>query len=381
MRNNYRTIVVLSHQGMGDSLMAIPFLRTCDANLSRDDRMVILVKAKLEEEVMATVPWKGNVEVWQLRQGGLLGKLRLFHILPRLRALRPDILLAPLLVDRFANALWMWLVGARKAVVRKGKWLGRMGRTVAVRFPVAAHEAEEFLEYARAAGFSDCPDAAMSIPVSDDQREAARCRMPDWKPEQQWIAFGPGSGVLEAFKRWPPEHYAALAGRLLNHSPNIRIALVGSRNERSLLESIVQNIPLGHDRCSLFTNLTFHECFALLAQCRCMVAAAAGLPHMAASAGIPIVGIHGPANPGHSGPYSRHFRLVRLGLECSPCYRSGFNTGCGNPICMTMIQPETVFQAVLDSLEGKPCPPVPWCKITNARKPAYPETKIKLRAA
>ena len=376
-----RTIVVLSHQGMGDCLMAIPFLRTCDANLSHRDRMVILVKSKLEVEVMATIPWKGNVEVWRLRQGGLLGKLRLFCALPRLWELQPDILLAPLLVDRFANALWLWLVGARKTVVRRGKWLGHLGRTVAVRFPAAAHETEEFLEYARAAGFNDCPDADMVIPVSNDQREAARRRMTDWKPEQRWIAFGPGSGVLEAFKRWPPKHYAALADRLLKHSPDVRIALVGSRNEQPLLESIARDVALDRDRCCIFTDLAFRECLALLTQCRCMVAASAGLSHMAAAAGIPIVGIHGPANPGHSGSYSRQLRVVRLGLECSPCYRSGQITGCGNPICMTMIHPNIVFDAVLASLDGKPCPPVPWCETTDACEPIYPRTETESRAA
>ena len=376
-----RTFVVLSHQGMGDSLMAVAMLRACDEALQPGDKMVILVKSPLEVQVMNTIPWRGNVEIWQLQQGRILGKIRLYIALPKLRRLRPDVLIAPLVPDRWTNALLMWLIGARKTVVEYGRWLGRLGRTVPVHYAPQSHEAEEFIEYARAAGVDVTNKPDIVIPVTEDVRKAARQGMPGWSPEQKWIAFGPGSGELEQFKRWPPQHYARLAELLLNHSPNVRIAMFGSPGERPLLESIYEAISCEHHRCHLFTDQSFAECLAFLTQCHCMVAAAAGLSHMAASAGIPIVGVHGPANPGHSGPFSDRLRVVRLDLECSPCWRYKFTRGCGNPICMTMISPETVFEAVLASLDGKPCPPVPWCETTDATEAVYPQSEIKDKAA
>ncbi len=98
---------------------------------------------------------------------------------------------------------------------------------------------------------------------------------------------------------------------------------------------------------------------------------------MAGAAEIPIVGLFGISNPGFTGAYSKQMRVVRLGLECSPCYRLGLLKGCGDPICMSLITPQLVLSHVLESLNGTTPPPVPWLDITKATQPAYPVETIK----
>jgi hypothetical protein len=99
------------------------------------------------------------------------------------------------------------------------------------------------------------------------------------------------------------------------------------------------------------------------------VTACSGIAHLASLADVPIVGLFGPTNPGFTGPFSDKLRVVKLNLPCSPCYGTDFVTGCGNAICMSMLYPEIVFDAVVESLKGKPSPPVPWVDTTDVREP------------
>jgi ADP-heptose:LPS heptosyltransferase len=159
---------------------------------------------------------------------------------------------------------------------------------------------------------------------------------------------------------------------LLQHSDHIRVALFGSSSERKLLESVLKGADFDISRSSLFASDDFYGALALLTQCHCMVAGCAGLLHMATAAGIPVVGLYGPSNPGFEGAYSKNHYALRRGLKCSPCYRTGFTRGCGEPVCMSLIKPETVFGAVIHMLAGLKPPPVLWTPVTLATRASWP---------
>lgn len=356
---------------MGDTLMAVPLLRNCDANLSADDQMILLVKSRLEAKVLNAVPWSTNVEVWTVERGGAKNYLKLIQTAFTLRAKHPSIFLAPLLVDRLRNAIWARLIRAPISVGPTGKW-SRIAFTRSVRNKPGMHKVEYFIQCGAAAGFPEVINPEVRLPVSSELQSQARSRMPGWSPEQCWIALGPGSGQLETFKRWPPTHFQKLAEMLLQHSVHIRVALFGSCSERKLLESILKGADFDISRCFLFASDDFCGALALLTQCHCMVAGCTGLLHMATAAGIPVVGLYGPSNPGFEGAYSKCHYAIRLGLECSPCYRTGFIQGCGEPICMSLIKPEMVFEALIHMLEGLQPPPVPWRPVTQATRAAWP---------
>lgn len=350
--------------------MAVPFLRNCDANISAEDQLIVLVKSQLEVEVLKAVPWRNNVEVGTVERGNFRSYLKVVRTTFALRAKHPSVLLAPLLVDRFRNAIWMRLINAPISVGPTGKWSG-IAFTRRVQNKPGVHRVEYFIKCGVAAGFPDASKPDVKLPVSLESQCKARSKMPDWSPEQKWIALGPGSGQREVFKRWPPSHFQKLTGMLLQHSAHIRIALFGSLSEKKLLESILKGENFELSRCALFASEDFHGALALLTQCHCMVAGCAGLMHMAAAAGIPVVGLYGPSNPGFEGAYSHYHYPIRVGLKCSPCYRLGFTQGCGDAICMSLIKPEMVFRAVLHMLEGLPPPPVPWTPYTRATRASW----------
>ncbi|WP_303621023.1 glycosyltransferase family 9 protein, partial [Methylogaea oryzae] len=77
-----------------------------------------------------------------------------------------------------------------------------------------------------------------------------------------------------------------------------------------------------------------------------------GLMHVAAALEKPLVAIYGSSDPGFTPPLNAQARIVRLGLECSPCFKR--DCPLGHTRCLTDISPEQV-SAQLDAL----LPPAP----------------------
>jgi heptosyltransferase-1 len=67
-----------------------------------------------------------------------------------------------------------------------------------------------------------------------------------------------------------------------------------------------------------------------------------GPMHMAAMAGIPVIALFGPTSPQLNGPFGRGHEIIRADLDCSPCFKKD----CENPICMSGIRAEQVYEAV-----------------------------------
>jgi ADP-heptose:LPS heptosyltransferase len=300
------------------------------------------------------LPWLSRVEVRTSERGGAKSYLRLIKTALELRSKRPIVLLAPLLVDRLRNALWIRLIGARISVGETGKWT-KIGFDRSVMRQPGVHKVERFIQFGVKAGFPDLIEPDVRIPVSADEKAEARSKMPGWNPQQRWVVMAPGSGKVEAHKRWPTICFQKLTGLLLKQSSQIRIAILGSKEERDLLESVIRGADFDTGRCHIFSEEDVVSALALLTQCHCIVCGCSGAAHMAAAAGIPIVGLFGPTNPKETGPYSKQLCVVNLGMECSPCYGKDFNTGCGDPICMSMIEPQKVFKEVYEILENVSC--------------------------
>lgn len=365
-----RTIVVMADHGIGDLLMTIPLIRNCSAHLNEEDILIIIVKTQREAGLLKYADLAANTEVWTADSGGARRYIKLAKIGFALRSLRPHILLCPMFRDCLRNVLWLLLVGARTSVGQTGKWLS-LALNRHVRHKSGMHKVDRFIQIGIEAGFPPVTETDMTLSVTPVLKAKAREVMQGWSPDQQWIVLAPGSGLDTAHKRWPIHLFHELASMLLKHSTKIRIVAFGSQAEKELLESTVKNIDSGGDRCVVYAGSEFDLSLAILSQCHCMVAGCSGSSHMAVAAGIPVVGIYGPTNPGLTGPYSKQFRLVRIGLECSPCFRVEFFEGCGNPICLSMISAQKVFKAVLDSLDGVPTPPVPLLGTTKATKPKH----------
>jgi ADP-heptose:LPS heptosyltransferase len=240
-----------------------------------------------------------------------------------------------------------------------------LGKTVT---SLKEHKVHRYLRFGSQAGLiSDtAPNAQVTVPAEYvDRLKAILGREGSG---QTWIGFAPGSGVAESHKRWPVSSWCSLAERLLNNHPKLNIAIVGGPSEAALLNEVKSGIKSSQERIAVVSESDVMLTAGVLSYCECVVSACSGTLHLAAAVGTRVLGLYGPTNAGFTGPFSERARIIRMELACSPCYRPGFNTGCGRPVCMEMIEP-SVVERELELVLRDQFTPMPWTATTDAVKP------------
>jgi heptosyltransferase-2 len=158
-------------------------------------------------------------------------------------------------------------------------------------------------------------------------------------PGDRVFAMSPGSVHLD-HKRWLPDRFASLAGRMVKGF-NARGILLGTPNEREICEGIIRQASVsGLDNLAGRTSL--EEAIALAALCGLFVTNDSGLMHVAAALDIPLVAIFGPTDPRKTAPWSRRSKVVRN--EEVDCFCRKSEKCTRDQVCMTGISVDQVFR-------------------------------------
>ncbi|MDF1782483.1 MAG: lipopolysaccharide heptosyltransferase II [Alcanivoracaceae bacterium] len=170
------------------------------------------------------------------------------------------------------------------------------------------------------------------------------------------MALCPGAEFGPA-KRWPDEHYAALATKQLQEGWQVWI--FGSAKDREVAELIVAQVPEKfRNRVKILAGQTsLAEAVDLMAQANVVISNDSGLMHIAAALGRPLVAVYGSTSPDFTPPLAQQMEVVRLGLECSPCFKRECPLEHLN--CLRQLSPDIVFAAVQRLLQDAP-QPVDW---------------------
>ncbi len=145
-------------------------------------------------------------------------------------------------------------------------------------------------------------------------------------------------------KRWPANHFAALARALARQGHDVW--LVGSAKDREIAQEIAAAAQ--EDSPGPVFNLcgktSLEEAIDLLSAASLVVSNDSGLMHIAAALDRPLVALFGSSSPDYTPPLSSRARILRLGLPCSPC----FERVCplGHFRCMVDLTPERVLEEI-----------------------------------
>jgi len=115
------------------------------------------------------------------------------------------------------------------------------------------------------------------------------------------LSAGGGWGA----KRWPPEHFGALAAALTAHGFTVLVAAASPDDD--LAHRVVADS--GHTAQDIVCDLP--QLTALLRRAALCIAGDTGPLHLAAAVGTPVVGIYGPTDPARNGPYTQKKRILR----------------------------------------------------------------------
>ncbi len=159
------------------------------------------------------------------------------------------------------------------------------------------------------------------------------------------VCFCPGAEYGPA-KRWPPEHFAALARSLADRG--LQVWLIGSERDR---EATTPLAAAAGPACRDLAGLTsLDEAVDLLACAALVVTNDSGLMHVAAALDRPTLALFGSSSPAFTPPLSERARIVQHAVPCSPC----FERVCplGHFDCMRKLRPDQVFEHAEELLDA-----------------------------
>ncbi|MEH6366835.1 MAG: lipopolysaccharide heptosyltransferase II [Pseudomonas marincola] len=157
------------------------------------------------------------------------------------------------------------------------------------------------------------------------------------------LALCPGAEFGEA-KRWPSEHYAKVAE--LKIRAGWQVWLFGSKNDHAVGEEIrARLIPgLREEAMNLAGETSLAEAIDLMSCAAAVVSNDSGLMHVAAALNRPLVAVYGSTSPQFTPPLADQVEVVRLGIECSPCFDRTCRFGHYN--CLRELKPRPVVEAL-----------------------------------
>jgi lipopolysaccharide heptosyltransferase II len=254
-------------------------------------------------------------------------------------------------IDLFGNprsALLTYLTGApvRVGLERKGR--GRL-YTLQVRDDGRPKSAVEFhLQFLRALGVEPVVHPPELFLTERERTDAAALIATD----RPLVVLHPGA--TWPAKRWLPERFALLAGRLRGER-NVTVVLSGGPDEAPLLDEVRK---LAVPAPEIVLGLSLRQLAALYARASVVVSNDAGPMHIAAAVGTPTIGIFGPGEEQIWFPYRQDHghQALRKDVPCHPCHLDFCNrTGDGYMECMKLLTVEEVASAVGVALEYGRC--------------------------
>jgi len=305
-RRDANRILVVCTRYIGDTVLAIPFLR----NLRRafpNARIDVCAEGGARA-VLTDCPYVDELVAWRRPAGGRSLTRSLAAIRAQAAWLRSrGYDRAYLLKRSLSGALLATLAGIPHRVGFAAD--GRALLTTAIAPSRGRHQAARYLDLLRADG----------LPVDDGRNEnwispaaaagAAECLapLPQGRPQ---VFLAVRSTAKE--KHWPIDRWAMLATRLV-HERRCEIVLCGAPADQPMHDSLVAAVgPAVAAHVHDFTSsLSLRETGGLVARMDLCIGVDTGLVHLAASNDVPVVVLFGPTDPNRWSPWTPRATVVR----------------------------------------------------------------------
>jgi ADP-heptose:LPS heptosyltransferase len=364
-----RRILFVELSEMGTTVLAEPAMRKAREQLSAELFFVIFTRNVDSLDLLGTFP---DENVFAISDASIFGLARdALAFLWWARKKRIDTVVDLELFSRF-TALLSGLCGADRRIGfyrfhGEGLYRGEM-LTHRVAYNPHIHIAKNFIALVDAL-LAQAPTVPYSktligddqirveiLPASAPARAQILARIRALTPfdpdKHRLVLINPNSSELLPHRRWMPDRFAQLIGRILAAYDDVVVLITGAPEEREEAERLAAANPRS---VSFAGHSSLADLPALYAHAALMVTNDSGPAHFAAAAGLPTIVLFGPETPKLYQPLGRS-RAIYAGLACSPCVSAHNHrkTACTDNVCMKAIQVDEVYAAVAELLCAPP---------------------------
>ena len=314
-------ILILALSGIGDALMFTPALSLLRSELP-GTRIEALVMYKGVKDMYDRNPALDEVYYFDFLKEGALRSLKFLMGLRK----KYDASINVYPANRKEYNVINFLIGAEKRAGAKylRKDLQNLGDLNNVRVVEDDHTHNvrtniKLVEKLLGKNFNEEPPLSFPLAMEDENFALNFFSTNNLSDSDLLIGFHPGSATLKNHvkRRWEPEKFAELGKRLIREK-GAKILIFGGPEENSLKNRIRNEIQ--SESVWVIESGNLAESAALMARCNVFVSNDSSLMHVASALKLKVVAILGPTNPHYIHPWKTDHKVVRLNLDCSPCF-------------------------------------------------------------
>lgn len=308
-----RILVVRQHNQLGDMLCATPLLHALRAGFP--GARITLLTSPVNHAIMLHHPALDDVLVFDKRAfigAGAFHPLRLVRYVRDLRRQRFDLVLVPATVSTsvtsdllafLTGARWRIGAGSLHGVVNPSAFLYTEEHALAWAGAEPVHQTQRNLDIARTLRLPQVP-MTLSVGLTAQEHEMARKRLTatGFRPG---VAFHVGAGKVP--NRWPAERFVELIHRTSRDLGRGILLIAGPMDEepvRSVRNALT--IPI-----EVVENESIRTVASCLAEMSLLVSNDTGVMHVGAAAGVPVISLFGPTDPGQWAPPGPPHRYIQ----------------------------------------------------------------------
>jgi ADP-heptose:LPS heptosyltransferase len=337
-----KRIVVVDFGGIGDLVLAIPFLRGLKAAFPSYEVSVLCA-----ERTGAILREQPYIDKLFLAPITLLG---LFKTGIQLRKKRFDMAINLMPETSYFSAVKMYLLFL---LINAGQWVGRNteGRGFFYHIKVSEEGMQienEVIFYGRILkAISDGAfEETLEFHVSQTNRKKAEELLSNEGSflKHPLILINPGSDWPA--KRWPVERYAEVVQRLNDLFPHVEFGVIGTQAEQEL--GFVIKKRVGENVFILSGKTPLEVLPAVLEKATLVLTNDSGPAHIARAVGTPAVILAGPSEPAYLTVRGGNESIVVQHLvSCAPCIKYA----CDKQDCWKAISVQEVLEVTSQLLE------------------------------
>ncbi len=222
--------------------------------------------------------------------------------------------------------------------------IGPKYRTATIQsFPKSLiHKKGRHLHRLRSLGIDGTSGYRVFVPEADDRYAALL--LEEAPVASRTVVVNPGA--RSHLKRWTQDGFAKVCDRLIEEC-GARVMLVGVQEDARVIDEVMSKMK--KKPVNLVNRTNIRQLAALLKRSDLLITNDSAPMHLGCAAGVKVLAIFGPTDPGKYGPTGEYDEVISKKLSCSPCEKAV----CGrNYECIKLITPDEVFDSAKMMIEG-----------------------------